>query len=495
MLKTKTKIKVLLTLGIMILAVCVFNMNTVNAATDEELQAMLDVIPDEINVDMTELEASMDMKKEKAEIEKEVKEIWQQNNISTEGIEIQYYGGALISIDYFHHASISVKDNTSNNQKSKTLSVVFSNSNQRNSADEQVAKGIKIENPIYYEIPLELAKETVEYYGKLKEGSSDIDERSHNISIKQQKLLNNYYSKFSIDNSIKIIVHPIEGLFCCFNTEDNYGVGIFKNGVLYDVRRDGRNTVVGIPVINVPSTVSDDELNQYIIDQINKYCPQMKIAKITKGAKIGNSDIPNGYTLPFHYGNEEFECSGSIIVKREKSTTVTLNNTETNIKLETSEGVIPSNTVLEVAPITEGTTYNTVKTALTNISKFKIFDITLKSNGVAIQPNGKVKISIPVPTEYNKSNLVVYRVADNGEKTEYTVTVNGDVATFETDHFSTYVLAEKEVAQNTENTNNTTDRKKDDTPKTGTIASIYFMIPVAVISAVGIIAFRKKETK
>ena len=130
-----------------------------------------------------------------------------------------------------------------------------------------------------------------------------------------------------------------------------------------------------------------------------------------------------------------------------------------------------------------------------------VYDIELLSDGVKIQPNGKVKISIPVPTEYNKSNLVVYRVADNGDKTEYTVTVNGDVATFETDHFSTYVLAEKEIKQNTGNTETTQTkpvtevRKKDDTPKTGTTASIYFMIPVTVISAIGIIAFRRKETK
>ena len=74
-----------------------------------------------------------------------------------------------------------------------------------------------------------------------------------------------------------------------------------------------------------------------------------------------------------------------------------------------------------------------------------MFDIKLESNGVKIQPNGKVKISIPVPDNFDKSNLVVYRVADNGDKTEYAVTINGDVATFETDHFSTYVLAEKEV--------------------------------------------------
>ena len=52
----KTKAKLLIALGIMLLAVCVFNMNTVNAATQEELQAMLDVIPNEITLDITELE-------------------------------------------------------------------------------------------------------------------------------------------------------------------------------------------------------------------------------------------------------------------------------------------------------------------------------------------------------------------------------------------------------------------------------------------------------
>ena len=116
------------------------------------------------------------------------------------------------------------------------------------------------------------------------------------------------------------------------------------------------------------------------------------------------------------------------------------------------------------------------------------------------QLNGKVKISIPVPDNFDKSNLVVYRVEEDGTKIEYTVTVNGDVATFETDHFSIYVLAEKETTQNTENTvkpstTTTPEHKKDDTPKTGTTESIYFIIPVTVMSAIGIIAFRRKETK
>lgn len=473
MLKTKTKIKVLLTLGIMILAVCVFNMNTVNAATQEELQAMIDVIPNEITLDITELEA-MTIKdvcffeKRKQAIENKIKEILTQNNFSIDGINIS---DSSYPTDYanFYKGIISIGG------KQKTISLVYSNSNQKNSSDEQAIKNIKIESPKYYETDMDFMK-------KIQNNEIDF----------VQELLNNHYSKYATDNSIKIITYsPQGGADGCLNMEMQVCVAVLKNGFVYNIKDIGWE--VTVPSINVPSTVADSELNNYIINAVKEYYPEYanRITKVEKGTNSSTlySNIPNIYTISTDTQYDE----SYLIVKTTPK--ITLNNTETNIKLETSEGVIPSNTVLEVAPITEGTTYNTVKTALANISKFKIFDITLKSNGVAIQPNGKVKISIPVPTEFDKSKLVVYRVADNGDKTEYAVTVNGDVATFETDHFSTYVLAEKETTQNTENTNNKTDRKKDDTPKTGTIAGIYFMIPVALMSAVGIIAFRRKETK
>ncbi len=477
MLKTKARFKLLLALGIMILAISVFNVSTVNAATQEELQAMLDVIPDKITLDITELEAGMDYKKGNTEVEKKIKEIWKENNISIEGIEIEYWGGLLYSNDNFHQGGVRLQNDTS---KQKTFSLAYSNSSQKNSADEQAVKNIKVKSPKYHEITLELTNKILgQIAGEMSEGQ-------WNIFINH---LNSYYSKLSKDTSIKIIATAGSGGsggYLNMTTESTY-VGIFKNGILYEVKYVGND--VTVPVINVPSTVVDSELNNYIINAIKEYYPDYasKITKIENGSTDEPfSNIPNIYTITSN--TEINKCY--IIVKTAPK--ITLDNQETNIKLETSEGVIPSNTILEVASITEGTTYNTVKTALTNISKFKVFDINLLSDGVKIQPNGKVKISIPVPAEFDKSNLVVYRVEENGDKIEYTVTVNGDVATFETDHFSTYVLAEKEI---TENTSNTTDRKKDDTPKTGTISSIYFMIPVAIISATGIIAFRRKETK
>lgn len=87
-----------------------------------------------------------------------------------------------------------------------------------------------------------------------------------------------------------------------------------------------------------------------------------------------------------------------------------------------------------------------------------VYDITLQSNGVKVQPNGKVKVSIPVPEGLDTNKLVVYRIDKEGNKTEYKITVetidNIKHAIFETNHFSTYVLGEKaeETTTNTETT-------------------------------------------
>ena len=156
MLKTKARFKLLLALGIMILAICVFNMNTVNAATQEELQEMLDVIPSEITLDITELEA-MTIKdgcffeKRTQAIENKIKEILTQNNFSVADINIS---DTSYPTDYanFYKGIISIGG------KQKTISLVYSNSNQKNSSDEQTIKNIKIESPKYYETNMDFMK-------------------------------------------------------------------------------------------------------------------------------------------------------------------------------------------------------------------------------------------------------------------------------------------------------------------------------------------------
>ena len=167
---------------------------------------------------------------------------------------------------------------------------------------------------------------------------------------------------------------------------------------------------------------------------------------------------------------------------------------KTGIKLDTNTSVVPKDTELYVKEITDGAVYNSIKSTIANVNKFIAFDISLKSNNKEIQPNGNVKISIPIPDGFDTSKLVVYRVSDNGEKTEYKVSLDGKYATFETDHFSTYALVERKD-EDTYSTNQqpaiTNKMEKDDTPKTGTVDKSNYIIAVAIISIVGIIALRK----
>jgi len=154
----------------------------------------------------------------------------------------------------------------------------------------------------------------------------------------------------------------------------------------------------------------------------------------------------------------------------------------TGIRLESTTANIPEDTVLITNEITSGPIFETISAVLTDVINFISFQITLESDGIEIQPDGKVKISIPIPQNFDSSHLAVYRIDIGGTKTPYLVTVTTiegvNYATFEADHFSTYVLAE-------------VTNEQVETPKTGTAQTIDYITAIAVISAIGIVVFHK----
>ena len=130
---------------------------------------------------------------------------------------------------------------------------------------------------------------------------------------------------------------------------------------------------------------------------------------------------------------------------------------------------------------------------------YKSYDISLYSDakGAKIEKleNGKFTVKIPVPTELNGKELVVYYITTTGEKEEHEATIKDGYAVFTTDHFSTYTLAEKVSNTETSTTTETTTTEKvekDETPKTGTIDIISYVLVATFISAVGIIVLKKK---
>ena len=71
-----------------------------------------------------------------------------------------------------------------------------------------------------------------------------------------------------------------------------------------------------------------------------------------------------------------------------------------------------------------------------------IFDIYVTKDGAKVQPNGKVKITIP-NSGITSSNCVVFHIKSDNSVEEIIPTVSEDTIIFETDSFSYFILAEK----------------------------------------------------
>lgn len=283
---------------------------------------------------------------------------------------------------------------------------------------------------------------------------------------------------------------------------------IFKDGVYYTTIDALCGSIYN--KITVPSNVEDIEsyaiskikalINQHNQDEYNQSMQnEVEFIKLTKVSG-------DNYKVCWKYKDNSQEEYNDIVIKKSTSdntgntgTTetkpITKEDKTTGIKIE---GNISANITISSNKVTDQAIINKVADALKNISnKYVTYDISLLENGTKVQPNGKIKVSIPIPSGYDTSKLVVYRVTESGEKIEYKPIISGNYATIETDHFSTYVLAEtgtvKAPSQDKPNTSASNSNKLDDTPKTGVNNVILVSSAiVSIISLAGIILIKRK---
>ncbi len=75
-----------------------------------------------------------------------------------------------------------------------------------------------------------------------------------------------------------------------------------------------------------------------------------------------------------------------------------------------------------------------------DVSKVAVFDISVVKDGVKVQPNGKVKVTLPKPFA-SEHGFVTYHVKNDNSVEELVTTVSGDNVTFETESFSYFIVA------------------------------------------------------
>ncbi len=80
--------------------------------------------------------------------------------------------------------------------------------------------------------------------------------------------------------------------------------------------------------------------------------------------------------------------------------------------------------------------------------KFQAYDITLIDElQNIVQPKETVTVKIPVPKEYRGENCKVYHVRNNGSMVNMDAEYLDNYLTFQTDHFSTYLITETELIE------------------------------------------------
>jgi hypothetical protein len=147
-------------------------------------------------------------------------------------------------------------------------------------------------------------------------------------------------------------------------------------------------------------------------------------------------------------------ASGTSSLDTVNAPAASLSDSATGIKLTAQAGVIPTDAELSVKAITSGADFTKAEAAVKEVlgteetPKFKLYDISLIQSKVAIQPDGTVTISVPIPSDYDKAKVVFYRINDDGTATLIKGKVSGSNYEVGLSHLSLYALVEGTEAVN-----------------------------------------------
>ncbi len=115
---------------------------------------------------------------------------------------------------------------------------------------------------------------------------------------------------------------------------------------------------------------------------------------------------------------------------------------ETGVEIEFDDEY-GSGVELEVKEVFDGDSFRLIEYNYGNVNTH-IFDITTVKDGEKVQPNGKVKVRVPIPEGFDTKKLFVcYVDSTNGTVTNIPVTIIDGYIEFFAEHFSYYAIVEK----------------------------------------------------
>lgn len=180
--------------------------------------------------------------------------------------------------------------------------------------------------------------------------------------------------------------------------------------------------------------------------------------------------------------NDDAEIDVPITFVKKQTNTITATG-DSNVTISGSDEYLPDGAKFDIAVIKKGSIFDTVKSlikkVIASVKNWAVYEMNLKdANGAEIhQLNGYVQVVMPIPeglSVSNKQTLCVYRV-DGDKMIACETTVKDGKVYFNTNHFSTYVVAEVPVTA-ADTTQQTTS------PKTGENMLLFLGIGAAAIA-------------
>ena len=206
----------------------------------------------------------------------------------------------------------------------------------------------------------------------------------------------------------------------------------------------------GTSLVNAKAAACNE--NGYTGDVICNGCRAVR----TPGAVISKDTVPHTWSAwtvtkapsYLHGGEEARRCGvcgleetnalGKLIPDETKT------DGETGSQLGFQSGVLPTDTNIVVNEEFDGAYFRVLNREKGNV-KNKRYNITLESDGVKVQPSGKMLVRLRIPEGFNPGALSVYYITTDGVgKTELIESyVEGGYIYFETTHFSVYAIVDE----------------------------------------------------
>ncbi len=105
-----------------------------------------------------------------------------------------------------------------------------------------------------------------------------------------------------------------------------------------------------------------------------------------------------------------------------------------------TNGNVESEAVLQVFKISDNDTIEAVLDSNNPLEKYQTYNICFVKDDKQVQPNGKVKVFVPIPEGMNGNTCKIYRQESDGAWTILDAHIEENCLVFETNHFSYYAI-------------------------------------------------------